>query len=95
MLPADAEVLVVEDDAGAIVGAWAVYRLVHVEGIWVAPAHRGRTVVFRRLLAGMRMLVRAFGSSVALTGAIDPVVADMLRKLGAVELPGRHFSWRV
>ena len=98
VLPDDAEVLVVED-GGDIVGCWSVYRLPHVECVWVDPKHRGRGVVFRRLLSGMRTLVHAQGVEVVQTGALNTeegeVVAAMLTKLGAVELPGRHFTWRM
>jgi len=98
VLPEDAEVLVVEHD-GAIVGCWALYPLLHVEGVWVAPEHRGRGGVFRRLLTGMRTLVHGHGREVVQTGALwgdeGAVVATMLQKLGAVELVGRHFAWRM
>jgi len=99
LLPQDADVLVVEED-GDIVGCWALYLLPHVEGVWVHPAHRGRGGVVRRLLSGMRTLVYALQRDTAVqTGALDTedgaVVAEMLKKLGAVELPGRHFAWRM
>jgi len=98
ILPEDAEVLVVED-GGEIVGCWSVYSLQHVECVWVAPAHRGKASVFRRLLVGMRTLVHGRGQHTVQTGALDTpegnVVAAMLTKMGAVEVPGRHFSWRV
>jgi hypothetical protein len=98
VLPEDAEVLVVEN-GGAIVGCWALYPLLHVEGVWVAPEHRGRGSVFRRLLVGMRALVHGRGREVVQTGALctdeGAIVATMLQKVGAVELPGRHFAWRM
>jgi len=99
ILPDDADVLVVEDDDGRIVGCWSTYRREHVEGVWVAEEHRGRGVVFRHLLSGMRTLVHAKGQDVVWTGALETaegeVVATMLKKLGAFELPGRHFAWRI
>jgi len=90
-LPADALVVVVEDGA-EIVGCWAVYSLVHVEGVWIAPSHRGRSSVARRLLRGMMRAARAFGARAVCTAALDVEVATMLRKLGANELPGQHFT---
>jgi hypothetical protein len=90
-LPDAAQVLVIEE-AGQIIGCWACYPLTHVEGVWVAPAHRGKSAVARRLLAGMRRVARSQGARVVNTGAMTSEVADMLLKLGAVELPGRHFA---
>jgi N-acetylglutamate synthase-like GNAT family acetyltransferase len=90
-LPAGAEVIAVEDD-GQIVGCWAVFPLVHVEGIWIAPEHRGRGSVARRLLGGMRRAARAMGARAVNTAATSAEVAAMLEKLGGVELRGRHFA---
>lgn len=95
VLPADADVLVVEDADGAIVGCWAAFALVHVEGVWIAPEHQGRSGVARRLLAGMRAIAGARGARAVNTASVSPDVSGMLRKLGAVQLEGEHFSLRV
>jgi ribosomal protein S18 acetylase RimI-like enzyme len=89
-LPEAARVLVVEDD-GAIVGCWSALPLWHLEGLWIAPEHRGRSSVARRLLAGMRGILRGLGARTALTAAVSDDVADMALRLGGFQLPGRHF----
>ena len=89
--PATARVVVVEED-GAIIGCWAGFPLFHAEGVYIAPAHRGRASVARHLLLGMRSLAKDAGARSIITGAIDPLVAEMLLKLGAVALPGTQYA---
>lgn len=88
-LPADAQVLIVED-AGQILGCWAAMSYVHLEGLWIHPDHRGKASVGRRLLSGMRHVARALGVGVVLTAATDDRVRDLIRQVGGVELPGTH-----
>ena len=88
--PGNAEVVVVERD-GEIVGCWALLQIVHAECVWVAPEYRGVSAVARRLLAGMRRVARAMGVSRVVTAALTPEVEQLLSKLQAEELPGRHF----
>lgn len=89
--PVETRVLVVEQD-GAIVGSWAVFRVVHAECIWIAEAHRGRASVAGRLLSGMYRLASLWGARSVMTGAMTDEVASMILRLGGVQLPGRHFS---
>jgi hypothetical protein len=84
-LPEGAVLLVVED-AGAIVGTWAVMPYIHVHGLWIAPAYRGRSTVMRRLLQGLERLVGR-GTPV-LTSAEDPDIEAMVRNYGGRQLPG-------
>lgn len=90
-LPAAAQVLVVEDD-GRIVACWSLMPVWHVEGVWIAPEQRGRLGVVRRLVAGMFGLARSLGAGAVLTAAMTPEVEDLCRRLGGVEIPGKHFS---
>lgn len=90
VLPPDARVLVIED-AGVIVGCWAAFTKVHVEGVWIAPAHRGKASVARRLMAGMRRVVRAMGAESVATGATTDDVRNLLTRIGATQLPGDHY----
>ena len=90
VLPAGAQIVVVED-GDQIVGTWAVYPQITVHGCWVAPSHRGKAVVFRHLLRGMQNTALAMGATAVQTGSMSEDVTGMLGKLGAVELPGRHF----
>lgn len=87
-----AQVVVVEDDDGQIIGCWAGFPLWHAEGVTVAPAHRGKAGVARLLLAGMTGLAKANGYRSVVTAAIDPAVASLLEKHGAVHLDARHYA---
>lgn len=91
----DVQIVVVEDAAGAIVGCWAALRVIHVEGVWIAPAYRQRTSVARRLWRTMgRTIATAFGAGGAWTGAGSADIAALLTR-HATPAPGAHFilSW--
>lgn len=92
--PETARVLVVED-AGAIVGTWALFHVVHAEGVWIAETHRGKTAVARRLLKAMRQAATEMGAAVVATAALTPDVEGYLATLGAVTLPGTHYALSV
>lgn len=87
VLPEDALVLVVEDGA-EIVACWALLTVRHVEGLWIAPAHRGKGSVARRLLAGMRTLV---GVRPVVTAAMTDEIRGLLDRIAAQKLPGDHY----
>lgn len=89
-LPERARVMVVEDD-GAIVATWALLPCWHMEGLWVAPTHRGRPSVGRRLLAAMWTAARSVGTRTVWTSAVTEDVAAMVRKLHGQRVPGDHF----
>lgn len=92
--PLQAHIVVVEAD-GAIVGCWAAFRQIHVEGVWIAEAHRGKAGVARRLLAGMRRTARAMGARSVATAALTDDVRGILDGLGATKLPGDHYAMPV
>lgn len=48
--PRNIEVVVVEDDDGAIMACVQALRVTHFEGLWIAPEHRGNAGVFRALI---------------------------------------------
>ncbi len=88
-LPQDrCQVIVVERD-GEIVACWMVMTMLHLEGVWIAPAYRKSGSVARRLIAKMRELV---GCQVAVTSALTPEVRTLIEKLGGTLLPGEHFA---
>lgn len=86
-----ARVIVVEHD-GAIVGVWAGFPLWHAEGVYVAPAHRGRAAVARLLLSGMTALAQAEGYHSVVTASVQPAIDSLLERHGAVHLDGRHYA---
>lgn len=87
--PERTAILVVEDDAGQIVGCWALVLWYHAEGVWIAPAHRGKTSVARRLWRGMRALAQGVRTPTVITGAADPAMHALLRKR-ATALPQEY-----
>lgn len=85
------EVVVVEDAKGAIVGCWSLLPLFHAEGLWVAPAHRGKVGVVRHLKRSMRRLADTHRLPVIVTGAMTPEVHVLLTHLHATALPGVQY----
>ena len=85
--PDDVQVIVVEDGE-RIVGAWAVLRVVQLEGVWIAPEYRKRGTVARRLLVATLAVARTLAPYFAFTGAQTTEVAHLLEKhLKAARLP--------
>ena len=84
--PESAKVVVVEQD-GQIIGQWLATPVWHVEGLWIAPEHRGTAGVARRLWAGMRREMREGGAAAALTGAETDAVRRLLAHAGPTRVP--------
>lgn len=89
--PKVCRIIVIENGAGEIVGSWALFCQWHAEAMWIAPGHRGRGVVFRKLAGAMRQLAQAFGARAVWACTDEPDVMEMARKSGAVVMPGQHF----
>lgn len=83
--PDQIEVLVVEHD-GQIVGCWAFLTIVHAEGVWIHPDHRGKSSVARRLWTGMQTLLRGKVSAVV-TGAADDTIRALIEGHRGEALP--------
>ena len=80
--PDSTQVLVVEDETGRVVGCWALMPLLHAEGLWIDPAHRGHPSVARHLWSRLRATVAALGGRAIITGSADDRTTAMLRKRG-------------
>jgi hypothetical protein len=89
-LPPATRIVVVEEEA-VIVGCWAVVPCTHVEGLWIAPAHRGRGRVGAHLLAGMRAIAHEVGVHAVLTAAITDEVRQLITHYGGLQLAGDHY----
>lgn len=87
-------VLVVEHD-GEIVGCWVLMSVVHAECLWIAPLHRGKAAVARRLWTAMRRAARALSAPVVATAALTDDVRALLEHVGATKLPGDHYAMKV
>lgn len=87
--PAANEIRVVAtfDETGELAGCWAALRMVHLEGVWVAPAHRGKAAVARQLRAAMRDVGATWGVTSALTAADTTAIEMLIRRHGGHALP--------
>lgn len=83
--PEDVQIVVVED-GDAIVGCWGVFRITHVEGLWIDPAYRLKASVARRLLLMTKDVARAWRARWVMTGARDDTVRALLATYGALPL---------
>jgi ribosomal protein S18 acetylase RimI-like enzyme len=87
--PARNTVIVTEDD-GVIVGCVVLMQTLHAEFLWIAPEHRGRTAVARRLLSRLVTEAKAWGARTVLGSAMSFQMQDILGRLGR-QLPGEHY----
>ena len=83
--------IVVVEREGVIVACWAVTQMVHLEGIWIHPAHRTSPSIGRALLRGAWAQVRALGARWAITGATSDEVRALIGKMGGTRLPGEAY----
>ena len=88
--PKDSRVLVAEQD-GVIVGHWALIPYWHVECFEVFKEHHKKAGVARGLLRTMFGILQSMGIKTVWTASITSEIDDYLRRLQAVELPGKHF----
>jgi hypothetical protein len=91
--PDDADIVVVENDEGLIVGCSSIFARDHVEGTWIADAHRDTPAVFWSLLQGIKQTAKRRGSARVLTASMDDRMTLFLERQHATPLPGLHFVW--
>lgn len=80
-------VVVVETDAGDIVGAMTVFRATHFEGAWISPEHRTAGVVRGLLRAAKEAAVQQWSDSWVFADVVDDEVGRMVERLGGRSLP--------
>lgn len=85
--PEAVTVIVAEDNSGEVIGCWSLIHFAHVEGLWVAPAHRKRGRVLVRLWNAMRALAETRGIQSVYTGALTEDVERLLMSRHAYPLP--------
>jgi hypothetical protein len=84
-------VFVVEDDTSEIVGCWSLLTCAHMEGLWIAPAHRRAASVLRRLMVTMRKTLEERQIGAVWTSAMDDEIATIVKACGGMDVPGKHF----
>ncbi len=94
MDPARGQILVVEED-GAIVGTLTLLQVTHAECLWIAPSHRRRFGVMKRLLDGMWTVARALPVRAIWSGALSDTMRDILTRIGGVPVPGDSYVFAV
>lgn len=93
--PEHAVILVVEDQDGQVVACWAAFDAVHVEGLWIKAEHRGKAIVSRTLLKAMLDELHEKAVGEVMTNADTPEIETLLRHVGAHQLPGSSWLWRL
>lgn len=88
--PSLSSIVVVEQD-GEIVGCHVLMWILHVECLWIAPAHRGKASVGRRLWSAVQRAARATGVRAVWTAAADDRIRGLLAHVGARQLPVDHY----
>ena len=88
--PTYAEVLVVEDAAGAIVASVVLLTTLHAECLSV----QGGVSVARALWSALRARVRAAGGQAVWGAALDDPMRNLLTR-HAEPIPGEHFVMRM
>lgn len=89
-----ARILVIEDAAGAIVGYWPLFAMMHADHLYLAPEVRQHPKLGLTLVGAVGYLLQRLG-----VGYVCAVIADadqpengrLAEKLGLVPVPGRLY----
>lgn len=92
-MPPDADVIVVEDENGAIIACSSIFRRDHVEFTWIAKEHRSSPGVFWQLLHGIKVTAKRRGSQRIVTASEDDRLTEFLLRMHAEPIAGKHFVW--
>jgi hypothetical protein len=95
VLPRGAVVLAVEQD-GQILGCVAAWQVWHLEGLWIAPAHRGKVGVGRRLWQTVKTWAASFGVGEVVMMARSDEARKLIPKLGpSLHLACEHYAVKI
>jgi hypothetical protein len=89
--PRDTKVVVSEDENGVIVGHWVLIPYWHVECFEIYPEHRKKAGVAKGLFRTMFGILHSMRVKTVLTAAVTDEVEKYLKRMHAIELPGKHF----
>ncbi len=89
--PESARVIVAQDnESGELVAYWFVFTAIHVEPAWIAPSHRHRPTVVRKLWNAVRGLLNSLDCNLAFCSVnydAPYMNASMAQRLGFKRLP--------
>lgn len=89
-------IIVADTPGGPILAHWAAFNAVHLEPLWIHPAHRGDGMLGYRLLRAMLGVLDddavAFAFAV-IAAADEATVRPLAERLGFVKLPGSLYTW--
>ena len=87
--------IVVVEEGDKIIATWTMMKVLHLEGLWAAPEYRGNAGMARRLLRCVGETAKGMGEWIALTGAQDDHVRDLLKRTGASKVEMDTFLFPV
>lgn len=87
--PGGMEVIVVENEVGDVVACLSVLTVTHLEGLWIAPEHRGRGGVLRALLRAGGELASGEAWVMGAHADGDEAMRGYLERLGGIPMPVR------
>jgi hypothetical protein len=90
-LPRDNATVLVIEEGDMILGCWSVFPVLHVEGVWIHPEHRGKGRVAANLWRAMSRLVHRLGGRSAVTHSRTPEITQLITRRGAKPLDGTAF----
>lgn len=91
----DSTRFIIAEHAGQIVAYWPIFNAVHMEPLWIDPAHRGDGVIGRALIEGAVEALKGahVGYAFAIIGDQDqPANGQMAERLGFDKVPGTLYG---
>jgi hypothetical protein len=85
--PANIAIVVVRDDEGTPIAHMYIYRVSCMEGVWIAPKHRGNPGVARALLRQTYAISEARDERWTFAMAADETMRNIVSRLQGAELP--------
>lgn len=91
-LPDGAASVVIVEDAGKVVGTLTVAQITHLEGLWIAPEHRGNPVLAMALVEAAFGEVRKSKADWAWGASDTEHMSDIIRRVGGKEISVKSYA---
>lgn len=86
--PLFASVIVLENEAGEIIGCWMTTPIMLLEGLWLREDQRGNRRSGRELLQGMLQFLQEYQVKTAITVIQEPEIEVIAKKTKFEAVPG-------